>query len=241
MPRARPTVKTFEAVLERSGDRLNWTIIRIPFDAAKLWGKRGQLRVQGEINGFPFRSALFPTGKGTHELMVNKKMQAGGKAVPGTKAKFRLEPDTASRQFKPSPELERIFRQSKQLQKYFGSLNYSMRRYIALWVEEGKHAETRRRRAEQMAERLMAAMEAERELPPVLQVALQHNPKARRGWELMPPGHRRSHLLSIFYYRDPESRARRIAKAVEEMVAYAEKRKSRGRDQDESFDGDQKD
>ena len=234
MPASPPTAKTFNAVLERSGDRLNWTIIRIPFDAAKLWGKRGQLRVKGEINGFPFRSALFPTGQGSHVLMVNKKMQAGGKVVPGSKAKFRLEPDTESREFKPSQELQRIFRQSKQVQKYFDSLSYSMRRYIAAWIEEGKHAETRRRRAEQMAERLLATMEAERELPPVLQVALQHNPKARTGWDLMPPGHRRSHLLSIFYYRDPESRARRIAKAVEEMVAYAEKSESRGHQNDES-------
>ena len=225
MPTSGPTSKTFNAVLERGGDRLNWTIIRIPFDAAKLWGKRGQLRVKGEINGFAFRSALFPTGQGTHVLMVNKKMQAGGKAAPGMKAKFRLEPDTESREFKPSQELERIFRQSKQLRKYFDSFSYSTRRYIAAWIEEGKHAETRRRRAEQMAERLMATMEAERDLPPVLQAAMQHNPKARAGWEMMPPGHRRSHLLSIFYYRNPESRARRIAKAVEEMVAYAEKRK----------------
>jgi hypothetical protein len=39
----------------------------------------------------------------------------------------------------------------------------------------------------------------------------------------MPPSHRRFHLLGIFGYRNPESRARRIAKAVEEMVAYADK------------------
>jgi Bacteriocin-protection, YdeI or OmpD-Associated len=39
----------------------------------------------------------------------------------------------------------------------------------------------------------------------------------------MPPSHRRFHLLGIFGYRNPESRARRIAKAMEEMVAYAEK------------------
>src|SRR5215510_2713432 len=224
MPEPRPVAKTFHAVLERSGDRLNWTIIRIPFDAAKLWGKRGQLRVKGEINGFAFRSALFPTGQGRHVLMVNKKMQAGGKAVPGMKARFRLEPDTEKREIKPSPELDRVLRQSKQLRKYYEKFNYSTRRYIALWVEEAKHEETRRRRAEEFAERLWATMEGERELPPVLQVALQHNPKARAGWELMPQSHRRQHLLAIFYYRNPESRARRVAKAVEEMVSYAEKK-----------------
>jgi uncharacterized protein YdeI (YjbR/CyaY-like superfamily) len=224
MPKPDPIVKRFEAVLERTGDRLNWTIIRIPFDVTKIWGKRGQLRVKGKINGWAFQSSLFPTGQGTHMLMVNKKMQAGGKAAPGAKAKFILEPDTAPREVKPSPELLRMLRQSKQLQKYFDSLNYSTRRYISLWVEEGKHVETRRRRAEQLAERLMETMEAERELPPLLQIALQHNPKARAGWELMSRTHRRAHLLGIFYYRNPESRARRLAKAVEEMVEFAEKR-----------------
>jgi uncharacterized protein YdeI (YjbR/CyaY-like superfamily) len=217
-------IKKFEAFLERSGDRLNGTIVRIPFDAAKLWGKRGQLRVKGEINGFPFCSALFPTGNGTHILMVNKKMQAGGKTVPGSKARFVLEPDTTPREFKVPKELQDMLRQLKQLQKYFESFNYSMRRYIALWIGEGKHADTRRRRAEQIAERLLETMEAERELPPLIQVALNHNPKARQGWELMSRTHRRSHLLGIFYYRNPESRSRRLAKAVEEMVAYSDKK-----------------
>ena len=221
--------KKFEALLERSGDRLNWTIVRIPFDAAKLWGKRGQLRVKGEINGFAFSSSLFPTGHGSHILMVNKKMQAGGKAPPGSKARFVLGPDITPREFKMPKELLDILRQSKQLQKYFDSLNYSTRRYIALWVQEGKHAETRSRRAEQLGERLLETMEAERELPPLIQLALNRNPKARHGWELMSRTHRRSHLLGIFYYRNPESRARRLAKAVEEMVAYSDKRpKQRG-------------
>ena len=59
MPAAKTTSKVFDAVLERGANNLGWTIIRIPFDAAKLWGKRGQLRVSGEINGFSFRTSLF--------------------------------------------------------------------------------------------------------------------------------------------------------------------------------------
>ena len=150
-------------------------------------------------------------------------------ASPGMKARLRLAPDTASRNIESPQELLRMLRQSKRLQKYYESLNPSMRRYIAKWVGEGKHSETRERRAEQLAERLMQTMEAERELPPVLQAALVHNPKARAGWELMPPSHRRNHLLSIFYYRNPESRARRVAKAVEMMLEYAEKRRNRAK------------
>jgi uncharacterized protein YdeI (YjbR/CyaY-like superfamily) len=224
MPAAKRIAKTFEAVLEHSGDRLNWTIIRVPLDVAKVWGVRGQLKVKGEINGFPFRTSLFPNGKGGHILMVNKKVQAGAKTVPGTKARFRLEPDLEVREVSESEELLRVLRQSKALQKFYQSLSYSNRREIAKWIGEGKHAETRRRRSQQMAERMMQVMEGERELPPVLQVAFHRNPRARAGWELMPPSHRRWHLFGIFGYRNPESRARRVAKAMEEMLKYAEKR-----------------
>jgi uncharacterized protein YdeI (YjbR/CyaY-like superfamily) len=224
MPKPKLVAKTFDAILERSGDRLNWTIIRVPVDVAKVWGVRGQLKVQGEINGFGFRTSLFPTGQGQHILMVNKKMQAGGKAAPGVKARFRLEPDMSPREVSPPAELLRVLRQSKTLERYYQSLNYSTRREIAKWVTEGKHRETRRRRSDQMAERLMQVMEGERELPPLLQSALQRNPIARAGWDLMPPSQRRWHLFGVFGYRNPESRARRVTKAVEAMLEYARKR-----------------
>jgi uncharacterized protein YdeI (YjbR/CyaY-like superfamily) len=223
MPAGKPGVKSFEAVLEPSGNSLKWTIIRVPFDAAKLWGKRGQLKVQGDINGFPFRTSLFPSSQGGHILLVNKKMQAGGHVRQGMKAKFHLKPDTAPREIEPPAELLAVLRQSKQLKKYYESFNNSTRRDIARHIAEGKQSETRKRRADQMAERLMQTMEAEIELPPILHVALARNPKAKIGWELMPPSHRRFHLLGIFGYRNPESRARRIAKAIGEMIAYTDK------------------
>ena len=241
MPAAKPVAKTFEAVLEPSGDRLKWTIIRVPLDVAKLWGTRGQLKVQGAINGFPFRTSLFPGRQGGHILLVNKKMQAGGSVRQGMKARFRLEPDTAPREIEPPAEWLAVMRQSKQLKKYYESLSHSIRREIARWVAEGKQSETRKRRSDQMAERLMETMEAERELPPILQVTLARNPKAKTGWEVMPPSHRRSHLLGIFYYRNPESRARRLAKAIEEMVAYADKQTSRRKTATKDFAADDTD
>jgi len=220
----KSVARTFQAILERTGEGLNWTVIRVPFDVAKVWGARGHIRIKGEVNGFPFRSALFPTGQGTHILMVNKKVQGGAKVTPGMKARFRMEPDTDKREVAPPKELLQVLGESKQLSKCFDSLNFSSRHAIARWVEAGKHSETRLRRAEQMAERLLETIEAERQLPPLIERCLAQNPRARQGWALMPPGQRRSHLLGIFYYRNPESRARRLAKAVEAMVEYAEKK-----------------
>lgn len=216
--------KTFEALLERTPDRLRWVIARLPFDAAKIWGKRGQIKVQGEINGFAFSATLFPTGQGRHFLIVNKKMLTGGKTAPGQAAKFLLRPDTTPRVAPSSPEeLLRELKESKRLLKFFESLNPSRRNDIAKWVAEPKSEESRRRRSRQIAERLMETMEAERELPPIMQLAFRQNPRAAEQWERMSPSHRRAHLFGIFYYRTPEARAARVGKCVEEMLQRAEK------------------
>ena len=66
-------------------------------------------------------------------------------------------------------------------------------------------------------------MEAERELPPVLQVAFARHPRAREGWDAMSPSRRRGHLFGIFYYRTPDAQGRRIDKMLEDATVLAEK------------------
>lgn len=184
---AKLTAKTFRARLERIDSPLKWVMIRIPFDVAKVWGARGQIKVKGEINRFAFRTSLFPTGKGGHMLLVNKRMQRGAGAAPGTVAQFRLEPDTEERIVTMPVELKRALAEDRLLRRWFDKLNYSTRKYINDWIAEVKSAGARTRRAEQIAERLLATMEAERELPPILQIAFAQNSRAREGWERMSP------------------------------------------------------
>jgi uncharacterized protein YdeI (YjbR/CyaY-like superfamily) len=182
------------------------------------------MKVQGQINGFTFTATLFPDGQGHHFLIVNKKMLGGGKTMAGLTAKFRLQPDTTPRITVPPPaELVRELGQSKRLLKFFESLSPSRRHEIAKWIAQCKTSDARKRRSEQIAERLMETMEAERELPPVMQIAFRQNPRAREKWEHMSQSHRRAHLLAIFYYRTPEARANRVQKCVHEMLERAEK------------------
>ncbi len=219
---AKSQEKSFRAVLERmQSSNLGWVIIRVPFDVAKVWGVRGRLRVKGEINGFPFRTALFPTGKGYHFLLVNKRMQAGGDVRAGNAAHFRLEPDLEVRKAILPGELKRAFSQDRSLQRWFDNLSYSIRRWICDQVAQPKSEAARVRRAEQIAEQLMTTMEAERDLPPVLRAAFARDPRAFEGWQRMSPTQRRHTLLSIFHYRNPESRERRISKMLEEAAARA--------------------
>jgi uncharacterized protein YdeI (YjbR/CyaY-like superfamily) len=220
----KPIAKKFSAVLVRIQSRLGWTIIRIPFDVGKVWGTRGQLRVTGEINGFAFRTSLFPGRGGRHILLVNKRMQKGGDVRQGMSAQFRLEPDLEERVAIIPAELKRFFKEDGLLRKWFETLNYSTRSEIGKWIMQVKSQEARGRRAEQMAERLLAVMDAEHEFPPLLQLAFARDPRALEGWRQMSPSQRRSHLFGIFYYRTPEARARRIDKALQQAAAVAERK-----------------
>jgi uncharacterized protein YdeI (YjbR/CyaY-like superfamily) len=213
----------FEATLERMRSRLNWIIIRVPYDAAKVFGVRGQINVAGTINGFPFRTALFPTREGHHILLVNKKMQKGAGVREGSVAQFALERDTQKRVAKMPEGLQRILARDRALREWFDGLNQSTKNEIAKWVNQPESAAARNRRVEQIAERLMETMDAERELPPMLRLAFARNPQAQDGWEQMSSARRRSHLLAIFYYRTPEGRANRMNKMLDDAVAIAEK------------------
>ena len=215
--------KSFRATLERLKSRLNWVVIHVPLDVPRIWRTRERLKVKGEINGFPFRTSLFPTGKGRHMMLINKQMQKGGKVTTGSMAQFRLEPDTEPRIVIIPAELKRALAGDLQLRRWFERLNYSTRKEIGDWITQGKSAEARERRAQQVAERLLATMEAERELPPILQVAFARSSRAREGWERMSLSRRRTHLFGIFYYRSPEARARRLAKAVQDAEGLAER------------------
>ncbi len=117
-------------------------------------------------------------------------MQAGAKAGLNTIAQFRVEPDHEERVIKVPSELEVALAEDRALRRWFDKLGYSMRKYLSDSVTEVKSPEARR--AGQVAERLLAAMEAVRELPPMLRVAFANDPLAWEGWKRMSSTQRRT-------------------------------------------------
>lgn len=218
-----PAAKNFEARLERLRSRLQWIVIRVPFDAAQYWGMRGLIKVKGDVNGLAFRSSLFPTREGWHFLVINKQMQKGARAWEGSVARFQIELDREERTVTIPDELKRILKEDLSLRRWYDKLNYSTRNEVSKWVTDPKGGEARTRRAVQIAERLLNVMEAERELPPILQVAFARHPRAREGWDRMSSSHRRAHLMAIYYYRTPDGQVRRIDKMLEDAEVFAEK------------------
>jgi uncharacterized protein YdeI (YjbR/CyaY-like superfamily) len=159
---------------------------------------------------------LFPyLGGAGYYLLVNRAMQKGGRVRLGDKAAFSLEPDLEPRPAELPEELEMLLDDEEGLRGFYDSLSESMRREIGKWIGGVKSEASRTKRAQQMAERLLFAMEGEREMPPILAVAFRGRPKAKAGWERMTQYQRRCELLAVYYYQTPDARARRVQKLVD--------------------------
>jgi uncharacterized protein YdeI (YjbR/CyaY-like superfamily) len=221
------TRQRFRSLLTPDGTNLKWVIAHVPFSPAKVWKTRNRMRVKGTINGFAFRTSLFGSAEKGYVVLVNKTMQKGAQTSAGEMAEFTLEPDLEEREATVPPELAKLLKQDRALARWFEALSYSIRKYIGDGVRKPKSPEARRRQAEQMAERMMLAMEGEQTLPPILQVAFRRAPRARAGWDAMTPVQRRGHLLGIFYYQSPEARERRAQKAIDEALRVAEAKSSK--------------
>ncbi len=220
----------FRAVLERGDRALGWTIARVPFDPRAVWPEMVRLRVCGSVTGprsvAEFRSSLFPEPEVERRhgyfLLVNRAMQRDAGVALGDEAAFVLRPDLEKRPAELPEELDALLDEVDGLRAWYGELTEYTRRELGKWICGVKSDGARVRRAEQAAERLLSAMEAEVELPPLMERAFRARPKARSGWQRMTAAQRRSELMAVFYYQTPEAREKRVAKLVE----GAEKRSS---------------
>ena len=214
-----PASKTFRATLERlPGNGLNWVIVYIPFSVEKIWKTRGTLRVNAEIKGIPFRAAILPTRSGRHFMLVNKKMQKAAGIAPGSTTVFTLTPDLSPRIIQLPVELEKALNEDRALRKWFDRLSYSVRKWLVDQIADAKSADTRRRRAERIAENVMEAMEAEHDLPPMIRLEFARHRGAEQAWRQLTENQRRNNLLAIFHYRTPESRTNRLKILIERTL-----------------------
>lgn len=222
--------KTLEVVLERHKIGLPFVVARV--DAAalrKAWPGWADRRVKGEINGVALQTTLFPANEGADlVLVVNRKLQAAAKVGPGDRVRLQLEPDTQSAAPMPK-ELVETLKGERALRQWFEKLAPSMRKGAANYVDQGKSAATRQKRAEQMAEMLMLTMEGEHELPPILRAAFERAPGAAAGWQAMTPLQRRNHLLGVFYVQTVGGRERRAEQTVQDALRVAERQRGRAR------------
>ncbi|HUK56633.1 MAG TPA: YdeI/OmpD-associated family protein [Nitrospiria bacterium] len=144
--KSRPGVQVFETRLESMGVDDAWTVFRMPFSVEDVFGTRARLPVKGTINGFPFRSSLFPMGEGRHFMMVNKQMWEGAKIQAGRTVQVVLQKDNELRSVAVPRDLMAALSRSKTARNLFGKLSYTHKKEFIRWIESAKRPETRARR-----------------------------------------------------------------------------------------------
>jgi len=151
---ARSPVKRFRVPLEKD-EGSTATGITIPFDVQKTFGTRARVPVCGTINGFPYRSSIFPMG-GCFMMAVNRELREGAGVRAGDTITVVMERDTEPRVITPPADLARAIKTNKDAQAAWDKLSYTHKKEYAQAVEEAKRPETRQRRIERAVAQLAA-------------------------------------------------------------------------------------
>jgi hypothetical protein len=138
----------FEARVQGDGPNGAWARIHLPIDVPRVFGTKSRLSVRGTLNGFPFRSSIFPNGDGTFHLMFNKAMQAGAQATAGDVVAVVMEPDEAPRELEVPPDLLAALEAVEPAIRHWRGFPPSARQLYVEWIAGAKSAETRARRVE---------------------------------------------------------------------------------------------
>ncbi|HEX8847701.1 MAG TPA: YdeI/OmpD-associated family protein [Pyrinomonadaceae bacterium] len=153
------TIKRFRVLLEKD-ETSEATGICIPFDVEKVFGTRARVPVRGTINGFPYRSSIFPMGGGKHYMAVNKGIREGAKAKGGETVSVVMERDEEPRIITPPKDFARALKANKNAQATWAKLSYTHQKEHAKAIEEAKRPETRARRIEKAIAQLAAGKKA---------------------------------------------------------------------------------
>ena len=126
----------------------SWTLLTLPKNASAKLPSRDMTMVEGTINGFPFRTALEPNGKGSRCLRVSKALRdaASADAVDAVTVEITRageEPET-----RVPMDLRKALAAAPLAQASWADITPIARRDWILWISSAKQPGTRRRRIE---------------------------------------------------------------------------------------------
>ena len=140
-----PTIR-FEATLSTIDSS---TILRLPEKASAELPSRGQVAVQGTINGHGFRTVLEPDGYFGHWMVIDRKLQRTAALRVGDSATLEVEPLKEWPEPTVPPDLEGALATAPQKIKDLWKAITPMARWEWVrWVNATQNPATRKRRVE---------------------------------------------------------------------------------------------
>jgi len=137
---------SFISVLKRPQGVGTWTYLDIPPEVMSAFGKKGQVKVRGTLNGHPFRGSALPHGNGTHYLVVNKSIRDAIGASQGDSVQVIVQEDIEERKAAIPDDLAVALQVNPASKAIFDRLSYSHQKQYVEWIESAKQAATRQNR-----------------------------------------------------------------------------------------------
>ncbi len=125
-----------------------WTILRLPERASAKLPSRGQVMVEGTINGFAFRSALEPDGRWSHWFKVDKALQKAAGVHVGEPVTLAVEPTKAWPEPEVPADLKKALETHRRVRALWADITPMARWEWIRWIRGGSRQETRGHRIE---------------------------------------------------------------------------------------------
>lgn len=143
----------FEATLSTIGP---WTILRLPQEASAKLPSRGQIMVDGAINGIPFHTPLEPDGKGSHWFKVDDSLREAAGANVGDTVDVSIEPSRTWPEPNVPEDLQNALAADPLAESLWTDITPMARWDWIRWIGATNNPDTRKRRIEVALSKLKA-------------------------------------------------------------------------------------
>jgi hypothetical protein len=171
----------FDATLETID---TWIILQLPETASEKLPSRGQVAVQGTINGRWFQTVLEPDGSSGHWMRIDAQLQQTAAIGAGDTATLEIEPVKDW----PEPEVPQDFETAlaaapQKIQDLWKEITPMARWEWIRWVNATKNPNTRARRVEVS----ISKMESGKRRPCCFNLAGCTDPELSKNGRLLEP------------------------------------------------------
>ena len=160
------------------------TVLRLPEAASTNLPSRGQVAVQGTIDGVEFRTVLEPDGMGGHWMKVASPLQRDAGISAGDRATLDI---LATRDWPepivPTDLAAALVSAPERIQELWNEITPMARWEWVRWVSATKDADTRRRRVEVS----ISKMQGGKRRPCCFNLSSCTDPNLSRGGRLIEP------------------------------------------------------
>ena len=161
-----------------------WTILRLPEKTSKKLPSRGQVAVQGTINGHAFQTVLEPDGAGGHWMRIERTLQRTARISAGDTVRLDIEPSQDWPEPIVPPDLKRALHGAPQeIQDLWRDITPMARWEWVRWVNATRNPDTRRRRVEVS----ISKMSSGKRRPCCFNLAACTDPDLSRSGRLVEP------------------------------------------------------